>query len=140
MAMAVLPLLLACGCSTFNRDWKKAAQQPTSPGSIEGRWEGKWVSEVNGHAGKLRCLLSWKGDEHCAARFRATYRKWFRFTYTVTLEVQPHYGGWEFSGEENLGKLAGGIYYYEGRASPTNFFSTYRSKYDHGTFEMHRPE
>lgn len=107
---------------------------------MEGRWEGKWLSEVNGHAGKLRGLLSRESNEHYVARFRATYGKILHFSYAVPLTVQPHNGGWEFNGEENLGKLAGGVYYYEGRASPTNFFSTYRSRYDHGTFEMHRPE
>lgn len=140
MAVAVLLLLMACGCSTFNRDWKEAAQQPTPSDSIEGRWEGEWLSEVNGHSGKLRCLLLRAGDERCAARFRATYGKVFRFSYTVPLTVQPHYGGWEFNGQENLGRLAGGVYYYEGRASPTNFFSTYRSKYDHGIFGLRRLE
>ena len=140
MVMTALPLLLACGCSTFNRDWKRTAQQPTQSDSIEGRWEGKWLSEVNHHTGGLRCLLTRTGDESCTARFRATYGSLFHFSYTVTLEIQPHYGGWEFDGQEDLGKLAGGVYCYEGRASPTNFFSTYRSKYDHGVFEMHRPE
>lgn len=138
--LIMLPLLLVCGCSNFNRDWKKAAQQPTSSNSVEGRWEGKWVSEVNGHNGTLRCLISREGDARCAARFHATYKTIFRFSYKVMLDIQPHYGGWEFNGEENLGKLAGGVYFYEGRASSTNFFSTYRSKYDHGIFEMHRPE
>jgi len=132
--------VLAGGCSTFNRDWQKAARQPTPADTIEGRWEGKWLSEVNGHSGKLRCLLSRDSDTRFAARFHATYGHVFHFTYTVPLTVQPHYGGWEFDGEANLGTLAGGVYYYEGRASPTNFHSTYRSKFDHGTFEMMRPE
>ena len=76
----------------------------------------------------------------CQARFRATYGGVFHFSYTVPLTLQPHDAGWELSGEANLGKLAGGAYYYEGRITPTNFTSTYRSKYDHGIFELHRPE
>jgi hypothetical protein len=137
---ASLVLLVVCGCSTFNRDWKKAAQQPPPTNSIEGQWEGRWSSETNGHSGALRCLISLAGRDRCTARFRATYAKVLRFSYSVPLEIQPHYDGWEFDGEEDLGKLAGGVYYYEGRASPTNLFSIYRSKYDHGVFEMHRPE
>jgi len=107
---------------------------------MAGRWEGKWLSDVNGHTGKLRGLLSPESDDRYVARYRATYGKIFHFSYTVRLTVQPHFAGWEFDGEEDLGKMAGGVYYYEGRASPTNFLSTYKSKYDHGTFEMHRPE
>ncbi len=64
----------------------------------------------------------------------------FRFSYAVPLQFEQRDGVWQFTGEENLGKMAGGVYRYEGHVSPTNFFSTYQSKYDHGTFQMRRPE
>lgn len=137
---ALMSLLLLCGCSSFNRDWRKVAHQPIPPDSIEGRWEGSWISDVNGHNGKLRCLLTHQEDSRYRARFWATYWKVFRFTYAVPLEFHPHDAGWELNGAANLGKLAGGVYYYEGRASLTNLHSTYRSKYDHGRFELRRPE
>jgi len=137
---ALLSLLLLCGCSSFNRDWRKAEHQPVALDSIEGRWEGSWISDVNGHNGKLRCLLTREEDSRYRARFRATYWKVLRFSYAVPLEFHPHDLGWELNGEANLGKLAGGVYYYEGRASLTNLHSTYRSKYDHGRFELRRPE
>ncbi len=128
--------LLLCGCSTFNRAWRAAGQQPISESPIEGRWEGRWVSEVNGHEGKLLCLVSRRTDSEYAARFRATYLKVLRFSYTVPLSVEHREGVWYFHGEENLGKMAGGLYHYSGRATQTNFHSSYRSKYDHGVFEM----
>ena len=139
---ALLLATLLCGCSSFNRDWRNAARSavPASGASLEGRWEGHWLSEVNQHTGNLRCIVSRDSDDRYHARFRATYAKVLRFSYSVRLQVQPHADGWEFSGEENLGRLAGGVYYYEGRASRTNFVSTYRSKYDHGIFDLHRPE
>ncbi len=137
---ALLCFLLLCGCSTFNRDWRSAAKNPAPANSVEGRWEGRWLSDANGHTGALRCLVTRVDEAHCRARFHAIYGKVLRFTYTVPLTIQSHVDGWEFDGEENLGKLAGGVYYYEGRANATNFSSTYRSTYDHGTFEMHRPE
>jgi hypothetical protein len=105
---------------------------------MEGRWEGHWLSHVNGHTGKLRCILSQEDDTY-AARFRATYKKILRFSYTVPLQVEQTNGVWHFHGHEDLGKLAGGVYSYEGTATPTNFHSTYNSKYDHGVFEMQRP-
>jgi hypothetical protein len=132
--------LLFCGCSTFNRDWKKAAQQNVPVGSIEGRWDGKWLSDVNGHTGRLRCLLTRETDSSYEARFRATYWKVFRFSYSVSLRFEQKDVTWHFTGDENLGKLAGGIYHYEGQVTPTNFFSTYWSRYDHGTFQMQRPK
>lgn len=106
---------------------------------MEGRWQGRWLSDVNGHNGKLLCIVSRLEDGDYAARFRATYKKFLRFSYAVPLEVEHRSGVWHFHGEENLGKLAGGVYRYEGNATPTNFHSTYRSRYDHGIFEMQRP-
>jgi hypothetical protein len=141
--MKLIPILLAlllCGCSTFNRDWRRAAVPDPSQNSIEGRWEGHWISDVNGHHGGLRCLMTRQTNAVYQARFRATYARALHFSYTVPLEVQPHFGGWEFNGEANLGKLAGGLYYYEGRATPTNLLSTYRSPSDHGRFDLQRPK
>jgi hypothetical protein len=131
-------LAIASGCSSFNRDWKRAANEQASQNSPEGRWEGKWISEGNGHHGGLRCLMSREDDSHYQARFRASWGGIFRFNYTARFELQPHDNGWEFNGEANLGNL-GGMYYYEGRATATNMISTYRTKYDHGTFDMKRP-
>ncbi len=138
----VLPALLLCGCSTFNRDWNRAAQNPVPVNSVEGRWDGTWLSDVNGHTGRLRCLLVREGENRHQARFRATYWKVFRFSYTVPLQVEAEVrdGAWHFTGEEDLGKLAGGVYRYEGHVTPTDFFSTYRSEHDHGTFQMRRPD
>jgi hypothetical protein len=84
--------------------------------------------------------MSRESDEVYRARFRATYVGILHFSYAVPLTMRKHDGGWEFNGEANLGRLAGGNYYYEGRAAVTNLHSTYRSKYDHGTFELQRPE
>lgn len=131
-------LCLSCGCSTFNRAWRQAGRQPAPTNSLEGRWEGRWLSDANGHHGKLLCLVTRKPDGDYAARFRATYWRVLRFSYSVTLKVERHDDGWHFRGEENLGKLAGGVYCYSGHASQTGFHSTYDSKYDRGKFEMHR--
>jgi len=139
-ATLFLLAIALCGCSSFERDWRRATVPPASENSIEGRWEGTWKSDVNGHHGGLRCVMVHRTNSLYQAYFHATYHGIFHFSYTVPLEVQPHYGGWEFNGEADLGKLAGGAYYYEGRATPTNLLSTYRSKDDHGIFELKRPK
>jgi len=152
-AASCLLALMICGCSSFNRDWKRTPAAPE--GSVEGRWQGQWVSDANNHQGKLRCLLSRDNNTNnlpfasaapdtnsttfYQARFHATFLRWFHFNYTAQLEMQPHDIGWEFDGEADLGKFAGGVYYYEGRASTTNLVSLYRAKHDHGHFELKRP-
>lgn len=134
----LLPIL--AGCFSFNRDWKAAVREPLPQDDITGPWEGKWTSEENGHNDRLRCIIRPGSTNTYDARFRANYRKVLHFSYTVPLQAKRIDGAYAFSGQADLGKLAGGLYTYEGTATPTNYFSTYHSKYDHGTFEMHRPE
>ena len=131
--------LLLCGCSSFNREWRRAGRQPAPQDSICGRWEGRWLSDANAHSGALRCIVTAETNGIYAARFRATYMKTLSFSYTVRLQVEQRDGNWHFLGEEDLGAIAGGVYSYVGSATPTNFQSTYDSKYDRGIFEMRRP-
>lgn len=136
---SVVLALLVCGCSSFNREWQRAGQQPAPTNSIAGRWEGHWLSDVNAHTGKLRCLITHQTNDLYAARFCATYMKVLRFSYTVPLTVNASNEVWHFRGAEDLGALAGGVFRYVGSASVTNFHSTYDSRSDRGTFDMRRP-
>lgn len=138
--LAVVALLLLTGCSSFNREWSAAGKSPTPADSMTGRWEGRWSSDVNGHNGALRCIISPVTNDVVRAQFRATYLKVARFSYTVPLQVTASNGVWHFCGEENLGVMAGGVYRYAGAANSTNFNATYTSKHDWGVFRMTRPE
>ena len=131
-------VVMAAGCSTFNRDWKAAAAKP-QPNSVEGAWDGSWLSDANQHSGGLRCIMERISDESYRARFDSTYRKILHFKSTVVLNGKMTNGIFHFDGVAELPKWAGGIYRYKGHASPTNFFSTYSNKYDLGTFQMTRP-
>ena len=126
------------GCA-FNRAWN-AATTPVPANDIQGRWQGTWASEANGHIGKLRCLITKQDDGKYQARYHAKYRKILSFGYSVTLDAQQTDSSFKFIGHADLGWYAGGVYHYEGQANSTNFFSTYQSKHDHGTFQMRRPE
>jgi hypothetical protein len=132
--------LCVSGCSTFNYEWRREGRKPTPANDITGRWEGSWLSKANGHNGALRCLVWRETNDVLRARFYSTYDGWLHFGYTAFLHPHPGTHGVAFDGEADLGKLAGGVYKYSGHATPTNFFSTYKSKYDHGTFQMTRPE
>jgi hypothetical protein len=145
--MAGFAAAVLCGCSAFNYEWRQAAKKVVPANDITGRWEGHWISKVNGHNDKLRALITHLDTNHYDVKFHAAYRaerfKWItvHFGYTVHMETKPGTNSVvAFHGLENLGVLAGGIYTYEGYADTTNFFSTYKSKYDRGTFEMKRPK
>lgn len=138
---AVGLLLLATGCSSFSRDWKAAAQKPAPTDDITGAWDGQWLSDRNGHRGRLQCLLTKQQNNTYSARFKARFWKIFTASYTVPLQITPGTNqNFQLEGDSNLGKLAGGVYRYSGEATPTRFNTKYTSKYDHGTFKMERPQ
>ena len=142
LAWFLAAALVLCGCSTFNYEWRQAVRKPVPSEGITGRWEGRWLSQANGHNDKLQALIAAVDTNHYDVKFHAAYKKWItvHFSYTVRMETKPEQDGRVlFHGSEDLGALAGGVYTYEGHADRTNFFSTYKSKYDHGTFEMKRP-
>lgn len=139
LALGLL-LVALTGCSNFGREWRAAGRQPAPVTGIGGRWEGVWISEVNGHRGRLRAILTPETNQVWRARFHARYAGLLSFGYTVSLQTTAAADGEvRFAGEADLGKLAGGVYSYTGRASATHFHATYRSREDHGRFELRRP-
>lgn len=139
----VAVLFLGCaGCSRFEKDWRAAAALNSSgTNSLASRWQGTWKSDVNGHTDELRCLITPADEGQFKAHYHARYRRGlFRFTfqYTVPLVARQTPDGWSFSGEANLGWLAGGVYRYAGTVITNRFHSTYDSRYDRGRFEMER--
>jgi hypothetical protein len=140
LLVAVLAAILFTGCSSFNREWNTALNQPRSSTDIAGPWEGRWLSDKNGHTGRLRGILRQTSADEYDAFFHATFWKIFRASYRVPLKYEEVNGLFTLSGTSDLGRLSGGVYTYEGEATSSRFFSTYKNKYDHGTFEMKRPE
>lgn len=132
-------LALMVGCSSFNGEWKAAPAAGTSPDDLKGRWQGHWKSDVDGHTGSLKCVVTQTADHCYRAHFAATYWKLFRFAYVAELTGVPRDGGIHLSGSQDLGWLAGGVYTYDGQANNAHFDCSYSSKYDHGKFVMTRP-
>ena len=125
------------GCSTFGRDWNKAASTSTSE-PLAGRWSGEWLSEVNGHHGRLRAVAVPHGTNRFRIRFQATYAGWLRFGYTMeTTTGELSADKLPFSGEADLGIW--GAYRCDGQSTNDRFEARYESKYDHGRFDMRRP-
>ena len=125
------------GCSTYHQKWSEAKKLP--PQGFEGAWDGRWISDVNGHNGRLRCVIEPVSGTRYRADFKAHYLGFLRFRHAAILEVTATNGVQNFKGTANLGYFAGGVYSYEGSSTPSNFFSTYKSRHDHGRFEVQLP-
>jgi uncharacterized protein YceK len=134
-------LWMTSGCSGFHRAWKAEQSKATTYAkeALTGAWEGTWLSDVNGHHGRLRALITENSDGTYHAWYHAKYKRILSFSYSVDMEAQDIPDGHAFNGKANLGKLAGGVYAYEGFATNGIYNATYDSKYDHGVFKMERP-
>ena len=138
---ALLIASLGLGCSAFDRDWKKAASQPQA--GIEGRWIGQWKSKQNQHHGVLRCLIDKKEDNLYETRFHAKYKLGILtlgYSYTMEMTIAQDGAEYQFTGEADLGKLAGGVYQYNGSGTTNQLIINFRSPKDRGTFRLQRPE
>ena len=139
LSVAIACMALLSGCSSFHREWRKAGREATPPPGMEGRWDGGWLSDANGHHGRLRAVITRTAPDTYRAHYHAKFLRVMSYSYVAELAVRETNGVYSFDGQADLGKLAGGVYTYTGTASATNFQSTYKSKYDHGNYEMRRP-
>ncbi len=146
----VLTFLLG-GCSSFESSWQQALERSATPQPtadvIAPAWIGSWHSEPSGHEGPLRCVVSAVTDKdgqairddagaRYAFHFHALWGLNFPAEYTIEMSVRKEDGRVTFTGEQDLGPLAGGVYRCEGHIKGGQFRATYTSKHDHGTFEM----
>jgi hypothetical protein len=120
----------------FKQRWNQPAPPPSAANGLQGRWEGEWTSEANGHRGALRCVLSTSTSGEYEATFHAVYCHALRVCYSVPLHGQLNGGKLSLDGETDLGRLAGSVYSYKGEADDKQFNCAYRCKYDHGTFHL----
>ncbi len=139
LPMTLLASVLSTGCTSFESDWKATTRYPTPPGDITGPWIGTWQNTNNAHGDQLRAVIRRVGLHEWQAHFHAHYGRLLTFSYRAQLTGNEQEGRVQFTGEQNLGWLAGGTFRYVGEANPTNFFSTYENVYDSGTFTLHRP-
>lgn len=124
---------LTANCREFHERWERAVR---AAGREGGRWEGEWLSEATGHRGPLRCVIEIVDEHRWRATFHAGYAGVFRACYSTELAVAQSGDRWTFSGESDIGWLAGGVYHYEGESTTSAFTARYRSKYDHGEFRL----
>jgi len=123
---------ITTNCSEFTSAWDNHAECK----EIEGRWRGKWISEVNGHHGVLRCVLRQTDNDRLSAIFHAEYSRFLRVCYAVELRQIRSGDRFQLVGEADLGGLAGGVYRYEGELSQNHFVCNYSCRYDRGRFDL----
>ena len=135
LLVAVASLLTSCG--SFNKQWEEAIGSNYT--GVEGPWEGTWKSDMNGHNGKLRAVVTKKSPTEYEFVYWATWGDVFSGSFPAVHTLKAKGKGYELSGTEDLGAL-GGVYTFAGGIDEKNYKATYKSsKGDHGVFEMARP-
>ena len=140
LATVALTLLWSSGCSAlsgFHRDFNSPCSCANGEG-LAGCWEGCWESHCTGHHGKLQAIITQVDETHYCARFHGTFFKFLPFEYYMLLTATPDAERYALAGQKDLGKLAGGVYRYQGRATSTDFLANYTSCKDRGVFVMRR--
>lgn len=137
---ALFLCLLLTSCSTgFRREWREAVAAGPQPGA-SGAWEGEWRSDVNGHHGRLRAVISSAKDASGTheVHYHATWAKILSGGFRCTHRIQPAAGGLALEGNHRMPDWAGGLYRYDGRIRGDQFEAGYSSSKDHGVFRMTR--
>ena len=136
VSLCTLPL---AACTGIPRGWQQARQNPTT--GPDGAWVGTWRSDVNGHTGGLRAVVT----PVCADtsqrdfRFRASWAKILCAGFDLQAAVKPSGPGtWTVTGSRDLGRLFGGTFTCTGTFRGDVFQARYGAKMDHGIMEMRR--
>ena len=135
--MSILTIRSACRLLALSIVIFSLVSATAQAADITGTWRGKWTSDAKGHSGPMRATIC-KIDEH---HYRATFSGRFfmsliPFRYSIVLTAQPDGDGVLLSGQQQLGRLAGGTYQYSGRATDCCFHVNYTSCKHYGSFQM----
>lgn len=147
LRLALVAISLAClpSCGmAFHKAWNNA---PASQG-VAGKWEGTWLSAVNGHTGTLKCVVTPAPEAKCAACgskaqphtffYRATWKTILSGSYQAVHHVEKKGSTLVFKGDHQMPDWAGGKYHYEGTVKGDDFNACYECAMDRGTFTMKR--
>lgn len=123
--------------AAFHQEWQRDQEQSVSHPAA-GKWSGEWVSAKSGHRGELRCVLSPQGSDGYRAHFYATFSRFFSVGYVTEFAATASKESVQLEAEEDLGRLAGGIYRCKGTVHQDKLLCEYSCKYDQGTFRLDR--
>jgi hypothetical protein len=137
--------LTGCAGDTYHQKFGVARAIPVpDQDPIVGAWEGTWT-DASGHTGKLKAIVTpLEGDTYQADFYATFFNDWFEHLSTAEFKGKRIGNKLVFSGQKDLGKLAGGVYHFEGYITPAYFNVDYRTgccaSEGGGTYELRRPE
>lgn len=102
-----------------------------------GKWRGGWLSCTTGHKGKLNAQFRRIDSTHVRAKFSGTFAKVIPFCYRPVLDIVHEEPGLVvLQGTKRI--PLGGNFHYNATVTDGHFSATYRSRRDHGVWQMSR--
>lgn len=138
-SVLLLPSLFLFACTGIPRGWQTAKQH--AAGGVEGAWDGTWRSDINGHRGGLRAVVTPVPGNDAVRHyhFRASWAKILSAGFALDASVKKTGPDtWTVAGSKDLGKLFGGTFTCTGTVRGDDFKARYDSKMDRGVMEMRR--
>lgn len=114
-----------------------AGSAAAQPPDLTVRWDGYWVSDVNGHTGPLHARFRQLDADTYRVAFRGRFAKIVPFWYATKLEVTGTGDGVVLLGASRQLPLLG-EYRTNAIVTATNFDATFTSRKDSGRFVMTR--
>lgn len=136
LALPLTAALALAGCSSFEPKWAEATRVPSLASDPTGAWVGTWQNTNNTHGGALRAILERQSATDYTAVFHAT---WGNKSGSFTTRLKGTRDG-DVLAFEGRKRVLFFLIRNAGQVSPTNFVSTYESKFDNGTFTLQRPK
>ena len=114
-----------------------SAQAQFNDGLLNGNWSGGWKSCSTGHRGRMNAEFCRIDATHVQANFRGTFAKIIPFRYRPVLDiVHEEPGLMVISGSKKLPLV--GSFQYDATVTGNQFNATYRSRRDHGYWNLQR--
>lgn len=129
-------LLLAIAAMLIAQSSLVAGEHCVSETDLSGKWKGSWRSEKSNHEGKLRAKLVRRDANHYRATFSGTFMRILPFRYAVTFQAVEQDGNVYLSGSRRLPMF--GAFHFDAESDGSHFHAFYRSRNDHGTFQLYR--
>ena len=136
LLLSLICVMPSCN-GAFRQEWKSALVASQAPGSTEGAWEGRWLSESNGHTGRLRAVVGPLVGSTRPVHYHATWGRILSGSFRAKHLTHGKEGITTFIVDEPLGRY--GQFKAEGMITGDVFKAKYSAVGDRGTFDLRRP-
>ena len=105
---------------------------------LSGNWQGCWISQNNGHRGRMNATLCQNSCGQIEAKFRGTFFRVLPFRYRAKLDIIHQEPGMTvLSGSKKLGPIMG-EFQYDAVITDGQFNGSFSAGRTYGNWTLHK--